>query len=347
MKKSILSGILFLSFATSAGADNLLPLTSGRSQNIGNCWAHAGAFIAESNLESKGKKSLVTELGVDLQLLNIYERFLAVFQTKEKYSAGEITDEGGFVSEYMLVLQKHGLLVKAPLPFTSTIAFQYPKSASFKYSKFDDIFNMPISVADGLQNRLIKENLTETEAATLIRNTLKKYTENGTWVQTQTQFAGQTIPRSQLYKEMINPELIPESGKPLVIMIASQEDYPDDLELGFSEQDSMTVFGVPKRSQVLEIVRYSLDHGYAAAFETEDHAMAFMGYKTVNGKFSYAVANSNSDISWMSDLTVYGNPFTTTEIFYRVIKDQLKKYVPDSAIARAPRKINGVISLKH
>lgn len=347
MNKSILSGILFLSFTSIAWADNLLPLTSGRIQNIGNCWAHAGAFMAESNLESKSKLSIVTELGMDLQLLNIYERFLSVFQTKIKFSSGDITDEGGFVGEYMMVLQKHGLLVRAPLPFSGTIPFQYPKSASFKYSKYDDTFNMPLSVAEGLQNRLIKENLKEAEAIALIKNTLKQYTADGEWVQTQTQFAGQTIHRSNLFKEMINPDLVPQTGKPLMIMITSQEDYPDDLELGFSVQDSITIFGVPKRSQVLELVRYSLDHGYSAAFETEDHAMAFMGYKTVNGKFSYAVANSNSDISWMSNLTVDGNPFTTTEVFYNVIKDQLKKYVPDSAITRAPRKISGVIALKH
>ncbi len=347
MKNLILSGILFLSVTTSAWADNLLPLTSGRIQNIGNCWAHAGAFIAESNLESKAKMSLVTELGVDLQMLNIYERFLTVFQTKTKYSGGDITDEGGFVSEYMMVLQKHGLLVRDFMQLTSTIPFQYPKSASFNYSKYDDTFDMPLSVAENLQNRLVKENMTEFEAVTLIKNTMKKYTESGAWVQTQTQFGGHSIPRSQLFKEMINPELVPETGKPLMIMIASQEDYPDDLELGFSVQDSLTVFGVPKRSQVLELVRYSLDRGYAAAFETEDHAMAFMGYKTVNGKFSYAVANSNSDISWMPNLVVYGNPITTTEVFYNVIKDQLKKYVPDSAIARGPRKINRLISLKH
>ena len=218
MKKPILSGILFFSIASIAVADNLLPLTSGRIQNVGNCWAHAGAFMAESNLESKRKLSIVTELGMDLQLLNIYERFLAVFHAKTKYSSGDITDEGGFVSEYMMVLQKQGLLVRAPLQLSSTIPYQYPKSASFNYSKYDDTFNMPLSVADGLQNRLIKENLTEAEAITLIKNTLKQYSEGGAWVQTKTQFAGQTIQRSQLFKEMITPELVPQNGNPLMIM---------------------------------------------------------------------------------------------------------------------------------
>lgn len=59
--------------------------------------------------------------------------------------------------------------------------------------------------------------------------------------------------------------------------------------------------------------------------------MTFLGYVVDKGATYYAVANSNSNIAWTSHIgSVYRLSFDSSTIFYSVIKDELKKFLPFS-----------------
>ena len=343
-----LKSILFVAavMATvAASADNVILMSTGRFQNVNNCWAHAGAFMAESVYENASHKMVITEIGEDLQTMNAYHRLMTVYKNKIKFTMGDIADDGGFVSEYMDVLKNYGLLVRQSGESEGEIEYKYPAKADFSYFKTDRVHKFKADF-DQLQDKLLAEpQPTPEEAEKMIR--LAVFGNSETGVPVETILAGEKIQRTQLFEKLIRPELRPVNPiDPVVIYVTSQELYPE-LTVGFLKQDTLDIFVVPKTQDILNLAQFSLDRGFPASYETTDHAMTFLGYAVTNGVTYYAVANSNSNIAWTSHInSVYGSPFDSSSIFYNVIKDELKKFLPFSMLNNRTRRVSGIFKLK-
>lgn len=332
-------------YSTLASADNVILLSSGRTQNINNCWAHAGAFMTESLFETSFRKAPVTEIGRDLIRLNIYERFMNVFKTKTPFTGGDIQSELGYTGEYMRVLQKYGLLVRETIS-SDGVSYDYPYTAEFKYSKTDKSVDMDRAEAFSLQQRLIKENMTVTEAENLIRQTMMKYTLPNEWVITETILNGKKINRLDLFSLLLPSHLHPtRANEEVAVLVLSQENHPDR-SLGLVLQDTVAVFVVPKQKDIFSLVRYSLDQGYAASYETTSHAMTFLGYKSLGGQYVYAIADSNTHISWLRE-AVIARVLDSSTLFYNVAKNELNKLLPNSVMDwDRPKRVKGFVKIK-
>jgi hypothetical protein len=230
MKTARLTLIAFvLGFSTLAHADNLLPLTSFRSQEYTtHCWAYAGAHLLEARAESKSAISTTLDVERDLMYWVLYDRFFQTYKggqpLEQDLDGNNILTEYGYENEFFRAFLEHGHPIHSAkktsfvpsygipgplLPFGPFISFSKP--------------NAPRLNAVTLLAQL-KKAMTDQEADVMIRGALDASQYRRT--ADRTDWFGNEITVQESSARVMNEDLAPLLSDSLVTVVLPDDAHP-------------------------------------------------------------------------------------------------------------------------
>lgn len=322
-----LSAVLFTSIVF---ADALFPLASGRPQQDGNCWAYGASHMLEAKAQQRGGVSVMTNIEKSYRYWLVHDRLLNSYHRKAVDTGdgeSDINEVGGYAADLFYIYEVHGFEWLRVTTEGSTPDFEYPTHRGY-HNRFQSNTN-----SDGLVNpevvlqaeqRLVKENLTEAEALALIQKTLKEafYLEDP--LQDKTQGFNSEIPLSQTFQFLTETSM--NSAKSMILLSSVLSKLPDREWFRYNN-DRFQAISYHDPKEILKVVRASLDRGWPTTFETIDHVMTALGYKTLGDSYVYAISDSSGayvkqGVTWVTEAQALGF-FTDATVNFDVVADLL------------------------
>ena len=342
--------ILFLQPLASR-ADALFPLTSGRPQRDGNCWAYGASHMLEARAEFRDHLSVMTHIEKSYRYWILFDRLLNSYHRKladEGDGSGSgINDIGAFSADLVDLYQNHGFEWISAISTSGNSDFAYPKSRDY-LNDFQANSN-----ADGFHNEdlilqtekeLIQGNYTETQALDLIRTRIDQAYAIVDPLQLSTQSVnGSSIPVASTLEKLLGSDF--KKGTHSVVLLTNFFKATGNKRwLRYNSGRSLAIY-FENREDELAIVRASMDRGWPATVESKDHVMTALGYKTIGPKkYIYAISDSSgaynaSGVSWVTQEKML-DWYSDSTVYYDAVKDllpnrDLKALLPEM---RLPRK---------
>lgn len=326
--------ILFLGFLLSTTpllADALFPLSSARPQQDGNCWAYGASHLLEAKVQQRDGLSVMTNVEKSYRYWLLYDRLLNSYHRKaydEGDGSGEgINDIGAFSADLFHMYEHHGMEWLKVVPASKTSDLQYPQSLSFPNHFQPNPNSQGLTQPEAFkkaEQRLVQENLSEAEAVSLIRKTLTEAFKIQDPLLDQTSGYNSEVPVSETFSALVGVNF--NSFKKMILLSSTLSDLPNGQWFRYdSERFQAISYKNPK--DILALVRASLDRGWPTTFETIDHVMTAVGYKTVGDSYVYAVSDSSGaymkrGISWVTEEKALGF-FTDATVNFEVVADLL------------------------
>lgn len=307
-KHLLFIGLLFST--TQLFADALFPLASARPQQDGNCWAYGASHMLEAKVQQRDGLSVMTNVEKSYRYWLLYDRLLNSYHRKaldEGDGGGEgINDIGAFAADLFHIYEHHGLEWIKVVPDSKTSELEYPQSISFP-NRFQSNPNSeglinPLAIKK-VEQRLIQENLSETEALKLIQKTLAEAFKIQDPLLDQTAGYNSVVPVADTFSTLIGTNF--NSFQKMILLSSTLSQLPDGQWFRY-DSGRFQAISYKKPKDILAIVRASLDRGWPTTFETIDHVMTAVGYKTLGSSYVYAVSDSSGaymkrGISWVTE----------------------------------------------
>jgi len=344
--------ILFLTFTiltSAAFADALFPLSSARPQQDGNCWAYGASHMLEAKVQQRDGVSVMTDIEKSYRYWLLYDRLLNSYHRKaidDGDGSGEgVNDIGAFAADLFNMYEHHGFEWLKAVPASKTSDLEYPNSVSFP-NRFQANPNsdglIKPQVVTKAEQRLVKENLSEPEALDLIQKTLAEAFAIRDPLKDRTRGIDSDIAVSETFSTLLGTHF--DSHKSMILLSSVLSELPDGNWFLY-DSDRFQAISYKNPKDILKIVRASLDRGWPTTFETTDHVMTALGYKTVGDSFVYAVSDSSGaymkfGISWVTEAKALGF-FTDATVNFDVVADLLPKQPVMEGLmpsVRLPRK---------
>jgi hypothetical protein len=333
-RSALLATLALQASLSLAHADALFPLTSGRPQEDGNCWAYGASHMLEARAEFRDHLSVMTNIEKSYRYFLLYERLLNSYHRKKADegdgSGSGVNDIGAFSSDLVEIYQKHGFEILSVTPTSGVSDFDYPNGHEYR----NDFQSNPNS--GGLhdtdlivqtEKELMNERLTEDEAIKLIKDRLGKAFKLTEPLEATTTWANsEAIQVTDTYLKLLGADA--KAGTHSVILLTTSfKSEGNKRWLRFNSGRSLAInFTDPK--DVLTIVRASMDRGWPTTIESKDHVMTALGYKTL-GKDEYVYAISDSSgaynsqgISWVTEKKM-SEYFVDSTVYLDAVKDLL------------------------
>lgn len=324
---------VFFFFTTQVFADAVFPLSSGRPQREGNCWAYGAAHMIESKVQSRDGISIMTNLQKSYRYWLIYDRLLNSFHRKMIDNGDEtgtdLNEVGGFAADLFYIYEHHGLEWLYAVSGSKLSDLVYPtKQAyanSFQPNRNSQGLHKPSTILQA-ERQLVANSMTESEAIALIQQTLKSaFVLEDTFLD-QTPGLNTFVPVNKTFEQLLGPDF--HSAQNVILLSSSLSKLPDRNWFRYSS-DRYLAISYKEPKDILVLVRASLDRGWPTTFESVDHVMTALGYKTLaDGSFVYAISDSSGaylnreGISWIPESAAL-NFFRDATVNYEVLSDLL------------------------
>ncbi len=305
--------LLFCSFlfsTSSVFADALFPLSSARPQQDGNCWAYGASHMLEAKVQQRDGISVMTNVEKSYRYWLLYDRLLNSFHRKaidEGDGSGQgINDIGAFAADLFHIYEHHGMEWIKAVPAVKNSELEYPQSISFP-NLFQSNPNskglIKPQAIKKVEQRLVQENLSEAQAIELIQKTLEEAFKIKDPLLDHTFGYNSEIPVAETFSSLVGFNF--NSFQKMILLSSVLSNLPDRQWFRY-DSDRFQAISYKNPKDILTIVRASLDRGWPTTFETKDHVMTALGYKTVDNMYYYAVSDSSGaymkrGISWVSE----------------------------------------------
>lgn len=322
--------VLFLNLQVSA--DAVFPLSSGRPQQDGNCWAYGASHMIEAKVQKRDGISVMTNIEKSYRYWLLYDRLLNSFQRKafdEGDGGGEgINDIGAFAADFFHIYENHGFEWLKAVSADRNSEFAYPQNQTYR-NRFQSNPNAEGLVKPELikqaEKRLVKENLTQAQAIDLIQQTLRQAFAISDPLLNETPGYNSAVPVSQTFSALVGSV---QSADSMILLSSVLSALPDGQWFRY-DSERFKAISYHNKKFILKVVRASLDRGWPTTFETNDHVMTALGYQTVGDSYFYAISDSsgayaNRGISWVSEAEAL-RYFTDATVYFDVVADLLSK----------------------
>ncbi len=348
--------VLLFSLSTTSFADALFPLLNGRPQVDGNCWTYGTTHMLEARQQAREGIATMTNIEKSYRYWLIHDRLLNSFHRKaldEGDGSGEgVLDIGAFASDLWEIYENHGFEFLKTVKASPVATNQYPMNLSYKVPfqaspNSDGIIHPELIIQ--AEKDLINSSFTEESALALIDKTMAQAYQNTDPLLNQTPWIKNSVIQTKdTFKTILGSDFA--SGTHSAILLSSSLGTDVSNHQWFKYNSGrFPAIAIKDKEEILKLVRLSLDRGWPTTFETIDHVMTAIGYKTLGTptepEYVYAISDSSGayaeqGISWVkqADALVY---FTDATVYFDILKDVLPA-APSSKMAfpmvRLPRK---------
>ena len=349
---SLVVGLALIQLTPSASfADAVFPLSSGRPQIQGDCWAYGTSHMLEARAEFRDHVSVMTNIEKSYRYYLIYDRLMNSYHKKaidDGDGSGEgVNDIGGYAADLFAIYANHGFELISVNSSTGASGFAYPNNMHFPNGEQGN--NNAYGLRDTAlvlktEKDLISGNYTEAEADALIRTRLSQAFTLSSPLSLTTTWQNTSVPVTSTFEKILGKDFLDPTHSAVYLTTSSTAvgnqkwlRYNSDKSLGIAFTD---------KTAILKVLRASLDRGWPTTIESIDHVMTLLGYKTLpSGKFMYAVSDSSGaynpeGVSWQSESAVL-SWMTDSTVYYDVVKDLLPARDVSKAampLVKLPRK---------